>query len=301
VAFELRPLGPADLPAARDVLAAACPFDRAADVAEEKLFAPGAGAPAAAWGALDRGALIGLAVASGRWLRLLAVAPGARRRGAGTLLLTAAERAVAAAGAGRARTLDQPGNYLAPGVDLRNQEAIAWLERRGYRRIRENENLLIDLAGNPRVTAARRDELAARAAAVGYQVRRARPPDRAPLLDAIDRAFGRAWPHEVARALDHTPATVHVALTGAGEVAAFAAHDGNNRGLGWFGPTGTLEPHRGRGLGEALLIACLVDVVGAGHATCEVAWIGPRRFYERAAGVAGARRFLVLEKELTNS
>ena len=40
------------------------------------------------------------------------------------------------------------------------------------------------------------------------------------------------------RALAHSPAGVHVALRD-GAYCGFAAHDGNNRGLGWFGPTGT--------------------------------------------------------------
>jgi mycothiol synthase len=304
VGIELRALGPADLPAARELLAAACAFDPAAEVAEEKLLGPGAGpAPAAGFGAFAGGRdLVGVSVASAGWLRLLAVEPASRGRGVGTLLLAAAESAIAASGATRARTLDQPGNYLAPGVDLRNAEAIGWLERRGFGRLRENTNLLIELAGNPRVSAARLGELTTRAAERGYQVRRARPADRAALLATVELAFGRAWPFEVERALGHRPAGVHLALADqGGEVAAFAAHDGNNRGLGWFGPAGTLEPHRGRGLGEALLVACLFDVAAAGRATCEVAWIGPRDFYQRVAGVAGERRFVVMEKELGGS
>jgi len=74
-------------------------------------------------------------------------------------------------------------------------------------------------------------------------------------------------------------------------------HDGNNRGLGWFGPTGTWPAHRGRRLGEALLMACLADVAEH-HARCEVAWIGPRAFYDKVAGIAGERRFVVLRRAL---
>ena len=80
--------------------------------------------------------------------------------------------------------------------------------------------------------------------------------------------------------------------------AAFAAIDGNNTGLGWFGPAGTWPAHRGKGLGEHLLLRCLVDAADD-HDVCEVAWIGPRAFYERVAGTAGGRRFVVLTKETT--
>ena len=297
---RLRALERGDLPAARALLADACRFDPAAAVAEEKLFGAAPAAASEPIGAFDdAGALEGLAVTSARWLRLLAVAPGARGRGVGSALLAAAERAIAANGAPRARTMDQPGNYLAPGVAADNADAIAWLERRGYARLEENTNLAIDLAHNPRVTAARAAELADRAASRGYDVRRARADERPALSAAVTAAFGPSWGFEVERALEAATPAVHVAHARAtGALAAFAAHDGNNRGLGWFGPAGTLEPHRGAGLGEALLIACLVDVAAAGATRATIAWIGPRAFYDKSAGVAGEARYVVLEKEL---
>ena len=75
------------------------------------------------------------------------------------------------------------------------------------------------------------------------------------------------------------------------EIAAFAAHDANNTGLGWFGPMGTLESHRKRGLGEALLLASLADIA---QDETEIAWVGPVEFYERTVGVLRERRFAVL-------
>jgi mycothiol synthase len=231
---------------------------------------------------------------------VLAVVPDARGRGIGGALLEACLGAARGAGERRLRALDQPGNYLAPGIDERNAEAIGWLERRGWRRpvgAEPRVNVLIDVRDNPRVSAAQAAELAARAAAAGYELRRARP-DEHELADAVAAEFGGAWPFELRRALGHQPPGVHVALARRdGAYCAFAAHDGNNRGLGWFGPAGTWPAHRGRGLGEALLLACLVDVAAA-HARCEVAWIGPRPFYERVAGIAAERRFAVLERAL---
>jgi mycothiol synthase len=290
------PLDRSALPEATAVLARGCAFDRAAEVADEKLFGPGPRGAPWALGAWDGDALVGVAAVAGNRIRVLAVAPGARRRGAGSALVAACEATARAAGQTALRTLDQPGNYLAPGIDERNAETIAWLERRGWRRLDEPRiNVRIDVQGNPRVSAARAAGLAANAAGRGYQVRRARPDEQA-LLDAVAAEFGGAWPFELARALGHDPPGVHVALRD-GAYCAFAAHDGNNRGLGWFGPTGTWPAHRGRGLGEALLLACLVDVA-IDHAQCEVAWIGPRPFYDKVAGIAADRRFVVLTKAL---
>jgi len=298
---RVAPLPPSQLPSAELVLADACAFDRATEVAEEKLFgggpasAPKAGAPApelqmpSAFGAWnDQHELVGVAAACGKWLRVLAVVPGARGRGAGSALLAACEAA------GARRTLDQPGNYLAPGIDVRNTETIAWLERRGWARAGDpRTNVLISVRDNPRVSRERAQELATTAAARGYEIRRARADEQA-LVEAVRVEFGGAWPFELVRALGYTRPGVHVAWK-EGAYCAFAAHDGNNAGLGWFGPTGTWPAHRGQGLGEALLIACLADVADE-HARCEVAWIGPRPFYEKAAGIVDERNFVVLAK-----
>lgn len=313
-------LAPGDLDEATRLLAVACPFDNAAQVAGEKLFGQAPGHDALALGIAVRdgraGAgeqLAGVAAVSGPWIRLLAVHPAHRGRGLGTALLRAAENAaVAASGAASGTTsgaagtvvvrlMDQPGNYLAPGIDTRNQATIDWLGRRGYAVRGHNTNLLVDA----RARAAAAHALAQ--ACTGYELRRARR-DQAdgPALHALAASFSPAWAFEVARALDEGDAGslpgVHVAMhRDSGAMAAFAARDGNNRGLGWFGPAGTLDAHRGRGLGAALLLACLADVAAAGLHTCEIAWIGPRDFYARVAGIAGERRFAVMRKEITPS
>jgi ribosomal protein S18 acetylase RimI-like enzyme len=292
-------IGPVDrshLPEITTLLEASCAFDRAALVADEKLFGAGPSGLPDALGAWDHDALVGVAAVAGNRIRVLAVLPEARRRGVGGALLDACYATARRAGVTALRTLDQPGNYLAPGIDERNTLAIRWLERRGWQRLKERENVLIDVRDNPRVSAARAGVLAAAAAARGYEIRRGRPDDHA-LVDAVRTEFSDPWSFELARTLEGDPPGVHVALKD-GAYCAFAAHDGNNRGLGWFGPTGTWPAHRGQGLGEALLLACLVDVA-AHHPRCEVAWIGPRPFYERVAGIAADRRFIVLARELT--
>lgn len=312
--MRVGPLDRADLAAATRLLATACELDRAEVVADEKLFGIAPAAVARAFGAWEHDELVGVAAISARYLRVLAVAPAARRRGVGSALLEACERGARDAGEKRLRALDQPGNYLAPGVDERNVETIAWLEKRGWRRDGDPRlNVLIAVRDNPRVTIERAEELAAAARARGYEIRRAHQPEPE-LLHAVQAEFGNAWPFEVALALGvrasepftghsvaaaqlfHGASGVHVALRD-GAYCAFAAHDGNNRGLGWFGPTGTWPDHRGKGLGEALLLACLVDVA-VDHDRCEIAWIGPRAFYEKSAGIVEDRRFVAILKDL---
>jgi GNAT superfamily N-acetyltransferase len=301
VTWAITALADSELPAAREVLAAGCAHDRAADVAAEKLFGADPTGPGAAFAARSHaGELVGVAAIGGDRLRVLAVRPDARGQGAGSALLAAAVAALRARGARRVRTLDLPGNYLAPGIDERNAETLAWLARRGFAALeRRNENLVIDVQTNPRVTAERAAAAATRCRDLGYEIRRARAGE-GELVRAIAEGFGGAWPWEVGLALVQEPCGVHVALdprSPASPYAAFAAHDGNNHGIGWFGPAGTWPEHRGKGLGDALLLACLVDVA-ARQSTCEVAWIGPREFYRRSAGIASERRFVVLEQGL---
>lgn len=291
--MRVGPLERADLAAATAVLAAACTFDRAALVAEEKLFGPGPVGTPRAWGAWESEALVGVAAICARYLRVLGVVPDARGRGVGSELLRMCEASAREAGEPRLRALDQPGNYLAPGIDIGNEEVIGWLAKRGW--IRDGEprtNVLIAVRDNARVTRPRAEALASAVRERGYEVRRARAGETA-LLDAVAHDFGGAWPFEIAAAL-RDPVGVHVAVKD-GAYCAFAAHDGNNRGLGWFGPTGTWPAHRGKGIGEALLLACLVDVADH-HDRCEVAWIGPRPFYEKAAGIVEDRAFVAMIK-----
>jgi mycothiol synthase len=297
-AVRIGPLDHAQLADAELVLADACAFDRATEVAEEKLFEPAPSGPARAFGAWDAtNRLVGVAAISSKWLRVIAVAPPARGHGAGSALLAACEAAARDAGEPKLRALDQPGNYLSPGIDERNSYVLGWLERRGWARHADpRTNVLIAVRDNSKVSASRTAELAEHARARGYEIRRAHPGERG-LLDAVRAEFGGAWPFELERALGFEPSGVHVALHD-GAYCAFAAHDGNNRGLGWFGPTGTWPAHRGKGLGEVLLLACLVDVADH-HPRCEVAWIGPRPFYEKVAGIADERRFVVMTKPLS--
>lgn len=297
--MKLAPLRPADLSAATAVLAAACRFDRADLVAEEKLFGalPSAAAPRpiGAWD--EDGALVGVACTSGATLRLLAVIPAHRGRGVGGRLLDECERQARDYGAVVLSALDEPGNYLAPGVDERDVETLAWLGRRGFAASgAPRVNLVVDVRGNPKVSAERAAALADAARAKGYELRRAELEEEAALWEAITEEFGGTWPFEVSRALRQPEPAVHVALR-AGRYCAFAAHDGNNAGLGWFGPAGTWPAHRGKGLGEALLLACLEDVA-RDHEQCEIAWIGPEAFYEKSCGVVGRRIFRPMKKAL---
>jgi mycothiol synthase len=286
-------IGPLLLPhlgSARALLARALPYDAVSLVASEKLFGDNGSRRGVALGAFEGDSLVGVAAAAGRWLKLLAVAPTRVRQGIGSTLL----KTIQAASEGRPlRVGDHPGNYLSPGLDVRYQAARLFFEHHQFREMGQVENLRAPLESNPLVTEARADALCRQLEAQRYIVRRAELGDRDRLLRFAENVFAPAWAFELDLALRGPRRAVHIALRD-GSVVAFAAADGNNQGLGWFGPAGTAPEHRGAGLGEVLLIRCLLDVRHLSEGGV-IAWIGPQAFYARACGAAPDRRFLQLE------
>ncbi len=204
----IRSAGLDDLPRIRELFARAndAPYDLAR-VAEEKCFGAGAaGAPEVR----IWGDFAGVSVTCGKWLRIVAVDRAQRGRGIGTALLDDAE-ARGATGIGA-----EAGNYFTPGV----LEPEFFLKR-GYVETARTQNLETTVLPH---------ETKLQPTANGQ---------RPTILEFIERHFGPIWVFEAARGR-----LFHLEVDG--EIAGFAAHDANNRGLGFFGPAGVAPAHRGR-------------------------------------------------------
>ena len=246
----------ADLPAIRELLASSndSPYDASA-VAEEKCFGDGV------WGAprtLVTSDLSGVAVLSGRFLRLLCVRRDRRREGIGTALLRELRPEVIGA---------EPGNYFTPGI---REEDAPFFIRHGYKPKSETWNLHAELSGGQ----APSPVLIQRGTGEG-----ACPPQT---LAFIEQHFGRIWRFEAARART----CLWIENTG------FAAVEANNRGLGTFGPTGVAEALRGRGFGRVLLLAALAELRAMGFRRAVIPWTDALAFYEKSCGAQPAHRFV---------
>ena len=191
---------------------------------------------------------------------------------------------------------DHPGNYLSPGVDARYREGLAFLRQRGFAERERVENLRAACDGNPLVTDARGADLVAQAEKLGYRVLRPEGAELTAVLAMVSEQFAPVWATEAEHAARGTRRALFAALAADGAPIAFAAADGNNQGLGWFGPAGTLPDHRGKKLGEALLLQCLLAVRGLPEAGV-IAWVGPKPFYERAIGAVPDRQFVQLHRK----
>jgi mycothiol synthase len=243
-------------------------------VAEEKCFGAGVSGDAEV---RVYGDFAGVSVTCGKVLRVLAVDRAQRNHGIGSALLADAEsrgvRIVAA----------EAGNYFTPGVAVSDTATVQFFTHRDYRQIAKTQNL---------VAKVRNDE------PVG--VVRATHATRQRILDFIEKEFGRIWRFEASHAFENDPATIFY-VEADGEVAGFAAHDANNRGLGFFGPTGVARAHRGRGLGGQLLHASLADLRRLGYERAIIAWTDAIDFYRKACGATVADRFVTLARVIDST
>ncbi|HVR38320.1 MAG TPA: GNAT family N-acetyltransferase [Thermoanaerobaculia bacterium] len=255
-----------DLPALRDLFARANdgPYDLSV-VAFEKCFGDGVSGAPVTRVFLHDGAIAGAATMCGKFLRILVVDRTHRRRGIGSALLADASPIVIAA---------EAGNYFTPGVVDSDADTLQFFASHGYVETRSTFNL----------HAADLDTIEA---PIGP--RRVTEADRDRVLDFIEREFGRIWRFEAARGVMFFLEIDH-------DIAGFSAHEANNRGLGWFGPTGVAKSMRNRGLGRQLLLASLADLRALGHRRAIIAWTDALAFYAKACGATPAHRFVTLQK-----
>jgi predicted N-acetyltransferase YhbS len=119
--------------------------------------------------------------------------------------------------------------------------------------------------------------------AAGLVVRRAQPWELSQVRGFVIENFSQSWADEISGGLVRQPVTVFVALR-EGRLVGFAAYECTRKDF--FGPTGVVERERGRGVGRALLLACLWALRESGYAYAIIGGVGPAEFYERAVGAA---------------
>ncbi len=114
----------------------------------------------------------------------------------------------------------------------------------------------------------------------GVTVRRPNPREKTVLLEWVRTHFTTAWAAECEAAFAVNPPACFVAIERG--VIGFACHDCTRRNF--FGPTGVLSEQRGRGVGRALLLACLHAMRARGYAYAIIGGVGPAEYYARVVG-----------------
>ena len=118
-------------------------------------------------------------------------------------------------------------------------------------------------------------------AKTGVVVRRAQPFEITPVMEMVEREFSIAWADEISVGFANKPVTVFIA-TFEGQVVGFAGYECTRRAF--FGPTGVIEEMQSRGIGKALLLACLYGLRELGYVYAIIGRAGPVQFYESAVG-----------------
>jgi GNAT superfamily N-acetyltransferase len=273
----------ADLPRIIELFANAndAPYDLRV-VADEKCFGAGVSGET---NVSVFGDFAGIAVTCGKSLRILAVDRNQRWHGIGSALLrdsvSRGARIVAA----------EAGNYFTPGVVTTDTPSIDFFTKRGFRETANTYNLIAELGvGSGEWGVGVKDRIPPPTPNSPLPIR-VSAESRERVLTFIEREFGRIWRFEASNAGDHL---FYVEVDG--NIAGFAAHDANNRGLGFFGPTGVARAHRGRGLGAALLQASLADLHRLGYERAIIPWTDALDFYRKACGATVAARFVTLTR-----
>jgi GNAT superfamily N-acetyltransferase len=224
------------------------------------------------------------------YIKLLCVDSNHRRMGNAGILYLDIEQKMKQQGVKQIRVYESFPNYFMPGIDPFYSEAICFFERLGYKKIGDTSNLVADLSLQDYNMEAD-EKLLLKEKII---IRRAEEKDKAKLFNWLLKNFA-AWSGEVSSAFQNNPITLFIAEQD-GNLLAFSAHEGNNKGTGWFGPMGTDPALRGKGVGGILLKKCLKDMKEMGFVKATIPWVGPIPFYMHYADAKVERIFWRYEK-----
>ncbi|WP_026955622.1 GNAT family N-acetyltransferase [Algoriphagus vanfongensis] len=111
--------------------------------------------------------------------------------------------------------------------------------------------------------------------------RKAIAPEKHLVCEWVHQEFGDYWKSEVEVAFTRQPITCWIAQRG-NTLVGFACYETTAKNF--FGPTGTLESERGKGIGKILLIKALESLKEMGYGYAIIGGVGPAEFYEKVVG-----------------
>jgi GNAT superfamily N-acetyltransferase len=226
------------------------------------------------------------------YVKLLCVDSNFRRKGIGRSLYNQIENYFLKEKINLIRVYESYPNYYMPGVDPFYTEAIAFFERLGFKKFNDTSNLVVDLSANTFST----EEEVSKLKSEGIICYRPSLSEKEEVLNWVEKFF-YGWIPEVTKSFENNPISIFCAKK-SNEVLAFSAYEVNNIGTGWFGPMGTDDKLRGKGVGGVLLKLCLNEMKNLGFVKAIIPWVGPIPFYMHYANAKVQRVFWRYEKKM---
>ena len=113
----------------------------------------------------------------------------------------------------------------------------------------------------------------------GVSLKRAMPPDLQRVAGFAREHFSDGWANEAHVAVVRNHCWIAVRDK---KIVGFSCYDSTM--LNFFGPIGVLESERGKGIGKALLLKCMISMKEMGYAYAIIGWVGPEEFYAKTVG-----------------
>jgi GNAT superfamily N-acetyltransferase len=113
------------------------------------------------------------------------------------------------------------------------------------------------------------------------EVRRALAPEKHGVMQWVTERWGDAWASECDVAFSRQPVAC-VLATQKDRILGFACYEATCRNF--LGPMGVRKSARGKGVGRALLLACLHAMRAQGYGYAIIGGVGPDDFYVKAVG-----------------
>src|SRR5215212_7937413 len=105
------------------------------------------------------------------------------------------------------------------------------------------------------------------------RIRKPMASEKFMVLQWVQENFGESWASEMDMTFSRSPVSCYIAQQRK-ELVGFACYDA--AALGYFGPTGVAETFQGKGIGKALLLACLAEMKLQGYGYAIIGWAGPK-------------------------
>ncbi|MBO3800744.1 MAG: GNAT family N-acetyltransferase [Thermoproteota archaeon] len=221
------------------------------------------------------------------WIKVFAVRENYRRKGIATKLFEELENRFRDSGTKKVRITDFPGWTLFCGVDLKYQDALAFLLGRGFKKVGEAVDYEIDLLN---FYIPRRILQTNVSPAI---IRKAEKSDKNKVLSWVKTEFSVFWEYEASVGFMYDKPKLWIAEDN-DEIIGFSVYSALEPH--WFGPIGVSPKTRLKGIGSLLLFNCLKSMREEGQRIAVIPWTSHLFFYAQVPGINKIRHYWILEK-----